>query len=285
MRSLLWLLLLAGLAQAQTPPQVSSITTREVGPGLFEVRVATTVTGLSVPKVPLAWSYLRFEAPLKLKGLLEDSLLGSLYEVDLNGDRHLGEVRVDLKTDGQLKIDYSPVQALAPDASSPQQPYREDGSPKIFTLDPYAPDFMVDYYNPPMMALELQFRDHEPQVQDFPNPCLQIMVSEPCVGPSNPRDLPGEPNFSLSFDSPEPPDQQLMFSWNPQVSNQWQRVVWVAIPLKSGPQETVFRLNCKDDTNPVAVSALINYALEPGKRWRTAPVTRPVWPGAGRPGY
>lgn len=277
LRKLLLFLALSALAGAQEPVTVvGPILSRPVGPGSYEIKVTVQVDQpLTVPEVPVVSSYLRFVAPTPVPGWLqEDNLLGSLYQVDLNGDGQLSAVEAR-QVDGQLRIDHLPVEVLGDDELSPQTPSNPDGSPRRYTLGPDAPDFMVLFSHLPMMGLDLQHRGYDPEVESHPNPCLEILVFEPCVGPSSPADLPGEPNFKVQWDQPE----HLMFNWEPALSSQWVRSQWAVIPLepRAGRQEFVFRVSCDNDTNPVGVLAQVNYSLQPGVRCRTRPVLGRLW--------
>lgn len=273
MRRILLLLALSAMASAQEPVTiVGPIMSRELKPGSYEVKVSVQVNQpLSVPQVPVIASYLRFVAPMPVPGWLEeDNLLGSLYQVDLNGDGELTAVEARVN-DGTLRIDHFPVETMGADELGPQTPLKEDGSPRMFTLGPDAPDFMVMFCQPPWMGLELQHRGYDPEVQSYPNPCLQILVFETCAGPENPRDLPGEPTFTVGWRLPEETDRRLMFNWEPNIEPQWIRSEWKVFPIanKAGIQDFVFQV---DTVGPVGVMAQVNYALEPGMRRRTPPV-------------
>ena len=284
---LLWSL--CPLAQAQDDPVrvLTPFQARQVTPGSFDVRITSQVMHPlpAVATVPVVHSYLRFVAPLLGGSLLEDSLLDSLYAVDINGNRRLDQVFVREK-EGVLRLDMMPVEPIGADELGPQTPYRDNGQPKRYFLDPDSPAFMVLFYKPPLIGLDLQHHGYRPEVEEVPNPSLQVMILEPCVGPSGPQDLCGEPNFKLTFDGPEPP-KNLMFSWEPSIfqaqgaTPQWLRVLWFSVPLstQAGPQETHFQLDCSQDSNPVAILAQVNYATQAGVRLRTRPVIQSVWPG------
>lgn len=259
---------------------------RLTAPGAYDLEISTRVLRpLSVATVPVPTTYLRFVAPLRVDGLLEDNLLDSLYQVDINGNRILDEVSVRVR-EGGLRLDMMPVETMSDSQWGDQRPYREDGSLKRYFLDPDCPEFVVDFYQPPLFGLDLQHRGYRPDVQELPNPCLQVMVYEPCVGPSGPNDLPGEPTFQLSFPGTAP-DQNLMFVWQPELlaqlgqGAQWMRVKSFCFPLSAQPGEQVnkFHLECGNDSNPVGMWVQLNYALEGGVRKRGKPVVQTVYPG------
>ena len=289
------------LAQAPTttspdPSLVTPMATREVSPGVYEVKVTSVVRKSLAPvaQVPIVSSFLRFVAALPVPGqLLESNLFDSGYLTNLNGNRDLDLVSVDQRN-GKTRIDMMPVLPLGEDECGPQRPYRPDGRPKRYMLSDYTPEFMLLFYQPPMMGLELQYRGHRPAVENFPNPCLQIMVFEPCVGPGDAYDQPGEPDFKVTYNTPagqSPPEKHLMFSWEPALFQrfgeppQWLRVQWVAIPLspQPGQQDTVFQVDCSRDGNPVGVLAQLNSSVEQGVRLRTAPLVTRIWPGGHGP--
>jgi hypothetical protein len=286
------LLLLAlatmGPAQSQPVSLVQPLSTRALSPGVLEVRLQSTVSQSlkAVPVVPIVYSYLRFVAPLRVHGLMEDNLLSSFYAVDLNGNRRFDQVSVDQR-EGSLRLDMMKVETVGAQETGPQSPYRQDGSPKRYFLDPDCPSFTVMFYDPPRMGLELQHHGYRPTVEDIPNPSLQVMVCEPCVGPSGPRDLCGEPNFQLSFAGPAP-EKHLMFNWEPELFEsmgqppQWLRVSWFCVPLPPDPgsQETVFQVDCTGNSNPVWVLAQVNYAQESGVLLRTPAVWQQIWKGS-----
>ncbi|MBT9586390.1 hypothetical protein IV102_23810 [bacterium] len=284
---------LGRLALAQTDPVrlVQPVSSRAIAPGCFEVRIQSQVMSplTAVPQVPVVYSYLRLVAPLRVRGLMEDNLLDSFYAVDLNGNRILDQVSVDQR-DGGVRLDMMKVETVGARETGPQAPYREDGRPKRYFLDPDCPEFMVLFYDPPRFGLELQHHGYRPTVDDMPNPSLQVMICEPCVGPSGPRDLCGEPDFKVSFSGPAP-EQHLMFNWEPEFFQakeqmpQWLRVSWFSVPLKAevGTQETVFQVDCSSDSNPVYLLAQVNYAQQPGVRLRTPAVWQQLWNGSNHP--
>lgn len=279
LKRILLCITLATLAGAQEPATiVGPIQSRQVAPGSYEVKVTVQVAQpVTLATVPVIASYLRFVAPMQVPGWLqEDSLLGSLYEVDLNGDGMLSAVDCR-ERDGKLRIDHFPVETMGSDELGPQAPFQPDGSLRRFTLSPDAPDFMVMFCQPPWIGLDLQHRGYDPEVQNYPNPCLQIYVFEPCVGPQSPLDLPGEPNFTVSWKLPEETDRRLMFNWEPNVSPGWIRTEWKVFPVanRPGTQEFTFQV---DTASPVGVMAQINYALEPNVRRRGAPVVGQLKP-------
>ena len=288
---LLWSLCPLAGAQEEPVRLLTPFQAKQSAPGSFDVSITAEVLHPlpALATVPLVHSYLRFVAPLRTTSLLEDSLLDSLYAVDINGNRILDEVSVSQR-EGGLRLDMMPVETVGPNELGPQSPYRADGSPKRYFLDPDCPSFMVMFYDPPVMGLELQHHGYQPEVEEVPNPSLQVMVLEPCVGPSGPRDECGEPNFQLSFDGPAP-DKNLMFAWEPSVFQaqrampQWLRVQWFSLPLSTqpGPQVMHFRLDCTQDSNPVAILAQINYATQKGVRLRTKPMVQAIWPGSDTP--
>lgn len=279
---------LAGALPA--PVSLKPLQVKESAPASYDVQITAQVQQtLSGPStVPVVSSYLRFVAPLRVRGLLEDNLLDSLYAVDLNGNRRMDQVNLGTRDDGTVRLDLMPVEALGEDELGPQQPYRQDGSLKRYFLDPDSPSFMLLFFRPPMLGLELQHRGYRPTVEELPNPNLQVMVFEPCVGPSGPRDLCGEPNFQLSFPGPEP-ESHLMFCWEPDLFKsqnrmpQWLRLKWFTFPIpnQAGEHNFSFHLDCTGNSNPVGVLAQINYALEPGIRIRSTPCIQKVWPGFG----
>jgi len=127
---------LTGLATAlPAPVSLDPLQVKESSPGSFDLQITARVQqALSGPAtVPVISSYLRFVAPLRVRGLLEDNLLESLYAVDLNGNRRLDQVSLR-GSEGQLRLDMMPVEALGEDELGPQQPYRQDGSLKRYFL-------------------------------------------------------------------------------------------------------------------------------------------------------
>lgn len=288
----LWLLL-CGCARSQEPVRIDGpIRSQANGPSAFDLEISTQVTQ-SLPvaaTVPLIASYLRLVAPLRAPQLSEDSLLESGYQVDLNGNRILDEVSLR-QHEGGLRLDMMPVETLGADQWGEQRPYREDGSPKRYFLDPDCPEFMVLFYQPPLFGLELQHRGYRPEVVEMPSPCLQVLVYEPCVGPGGPNDLPGEPNFQLTFPGTAP-QLNLMFAWQPEFFQergqgaQWLRVQWFCLPLapQAGRQVSRFHLDCNNNSNPVGVFAQVNYAPQSGVRRRSLPVIQTVYPGWKSPG-
>ncbi len=287
LRRLILFLALSGWALAQDPATiVGPILSRQVSPGVFEVKITVVVKqAVTVPQVPIIASYLRFVAPMPVPGWLqEDNLLGSLYQVDLSDNGALTGVECR-ETGGVLRLDHFPVVPMGADELGPQTPYNPDGSLRRYTLGPDSPDFMVLFCQPPWIGLDLQHRGYDPEVEQYPNPCLQIYVYEPCVGPSGPRDLPGEPNFTVGWKLPDQTDRRLMFNWEPNVSPQWIRTEWKVFPINNavGTQDFVFEVNVNNDTNPVGVMAQINYSLEPGVRRRGAPVLGRLWQGGAPP--
>lgn len=285
---LCWWLLACTLAGAQEPVLLEGpIRSKASGASAFDLEISTRVTQAlpAALTVPLPVSYLRMVAPLPYPQIQEDNILDSGYEVDLNGNRVLDQVIVDPR-DGKLRLDMMPVETLGADQWGEQRPYREDGSPKRYFLDSDCPEFMVLFYQPPLFGLELQHRGFRPEVVEMPNPFLQVMVYEPCVGPDGPNDLPGEPNFQVSF-AGTAPDQKLMFAWQPEFfqergqAPQWLRVRWFCLPLKNQPGQQVsrFHLECNNNSNPVGVCAQVNYSLQSGVRQRGKPVIQTVYPG------
>lgn len=289
---LCWLLLSAFAGAEETVLIDGPIRSRADGPTAFDLEINTRITRPlpAQATVPLPVSYLRLVAPLKAPQLSEDSLLESGYQVDLNGNRRLDEVSLR-QGEGGLRLDMMPVETLGTDQWSQQRPYREDGSPKRYFLDPDCPEFMVLFYEPPLFGLELQHRGYRPEVLEVPSPCLQVMVYEPCVGPGGPNDLPGEPNFQLTFPA-SAPQLNLMFAWQPEFfqergqAPQWLRVQWFCLPLNSQPGQQVsrFRLDCNNVSDPVGVFAQVNYAPSSGLRERSRPVIQTIYPGWKTPG-
>lgn len=284
---LCWLLGCA-LASAQEAVVIDGpIRSQASGRGAYDLEISTRVNQpLTGPAtVPLPVSYLRLVAPLRAPQISEDSILESGYEVDLNGNRILDEVSIRQR-DGQLRLDMMPVETLGADQWGEQRPYRDDGSPKRYFLDPDCPEFMVLFYQPPLFGLELQHRGYRPELVEMPSPCLQVMVYEPCVGPDGPNDLAGEPNFQLTFPGPAP-QLNLMFAWQPEFFQekgqlpQWLRVQWFCLPLTATPGQQVsrFHLDCSNDSNPVGVFAQVNYAPAGGVRHQGKPVIQTIYPG------
>ncbi|MBX3171401.1 MAG: hypothetical protein KF760_28595 [Candidatus Eremiobacteraeota bacterium] len=278
-RVLLCWLLAGTLASAQEAVVIDGpIRSEATGNGAYDLEISTRVTRpLAGPaSVPIPVSYLRMVAPLRVPQISEDNILESGYEVDLNGNRVLDEVSIG-RRDGELRLDMMPVEPLGAEPWGEQQPYREDGSPKRYFLDPDCPEFMVLFYQPPLFGLELQHRGHRPEIVEMPSPCLQVLVYEPCLGPGGPDDLPGEPNFQLTFPG-NPPQLNLMFAWQPP---QWLRVQWFCLPLspQPGQQSSRFHLDCNNDSNPVAIFAQVNYAPAAGVRHQGKPVIQTIYSG------
>ncbi|MBN9414891.1 MAG: hypothetical protein J0I12_05595 [Candidatus Eremiobacteraeota bacterium] len=285
---LIWCLLACAVAGADEAVLIDGpIRSKASGASAFDLEISTRLTrplpaALTVP-VPV--SYLRMVAPLREPQISEDNILDSGYEVDLNGNRILDEVTIDPRN-GRLRLDMMPVETLGADQWGDQRPYREDGSPKRYFLDPDCPEFMVLFYQPPLFGLELQHRGYRPEVVEMPNPHLMVQVYEPCAGPDGPNDLPGEPNFQVSF-AGAAPQLNLMFAWQPEFfvergqAPQWLRVRWFCLPLnnQAGEQVSRFHLECNNDSNPVGVCAQVNYATEAGVRHRGKPVIQTIYSG------
>lgn len=287
-KALLCWLLGCALAGAQEVVGIDGpIRSQAKGAGSYDLEITTRISQplAALATVPMPVSYLRLVAPLRIPQLSEDSILESGYEVDLNGNRVLDEVTIRQR-DGELRLDMMPVETLAAEQWGEQRPYREDGSPKRYFLDPDCPEFLVLFYQPPLFGLELQHRGNRPEIVEMPSPCLQVMVYEPCVGPDGPNDLPGEPNFQLTFPG-TPPQLNLMFAWQPEFfqeraqAPQWLRVQWFCQALSGlpGQQTSRFHLNCNNDSNPVGVFAQVNYAPASGVRHQSKPVIQTIYPG------
>lgn len=282
-----WLLGCA-LASAQEAVVLDGpIRSKATGNGAYDLEISTRVMQPlpALATVPMPVSYLRMVAPLQLPQLSEDDILGSGYEVDLNGNRVLDEVSIRQR-DGKLRLDMMPVETLGAQQWGDQSPYREDGTPKRYFLDSDCPEFMVLFYQPPLFGLDLQHRGNRPEIVEMPSPCLQVMVYEACVGPDGPNDLPREPNFQLRFPG-TPPPLNLMFAWQPEFFQergqmpQWLRVQWFCLALSNvpGPQISRFQLDCNNDSNPVGVFAQVNYAPASGVRHQSKPVIQTIYPG------
>lgn len=262
----------------ESPPFVlGAVTKKWLSPDTLEVRLtATTVRALPLaPEVPIPTSRLRFVGPVRMGALQEDSLLGSLYQVDLNGNGILDQLPVHLRGDG-VSIDQLVVKPLGTSLDGPQEPFREDGEPRRYLLDPDRPEFMVLFYqaDPPVMGLDLQWHGFRPSVESFPSPCLQLAVFEPCGQMSGPGDLPDDPTFDLKFDGD--PEQRETYFWEPWIFErlgrpaQWVRSRWVCIPLPATPgqEEIVFQMTTSGETDLVGLFAQVDYALQPGQRLR-----------------
>ncbi len=264
-------------SQEAQPFTLGPVSTRQVSPDTLEVRlqVATLRQLALAPEVPIPTSWLHFVGPVELGSLLESSLLGSLYAVDLNGNGRLDQLTVRPR-EGRLRIDQSPVEPLGASLDGPQQPFRSDGQPRRSMLDPDAPEFTVLFYqdDPPYMGLDLQWRGHRPSVGSFPNPCLQLVVFEPCGQMSGPATLPDDPTFQLKF--PGDPEQYQTYSWEPWVFQrlarpaQWLRSRWACLPLPATPgqEEIVFQVLTSGETDLVGLLAQVNYTTRPGERLR-----------------
>ena len=111
---LVFLALAPAWSWAQAEPVVidGAPRSRLTAPGAYDLEISTRVLSpLTVATVPLPVSYLRFVAPLRATGLLEDNLLDSTYQVDINGNRILDEVSVRVR-DGGLRLDMMPGETL-----------------------------------------------------------------------------------------------------------------------------------------------------------------------------
>ncbi len=284
-----WLfVLLLCLAAGADDFSVGPVSTRLVSPGVSEVRIPVAqLRPLTLaPTVPLTWAPIRMRHDLRLKGLLEDSLLDSFYEEDLNDDGNYDELFVHAMDDGRVRIDQMPMWPLKTGPGAPEMPYKDDGDPKVYRLGPSANDIAVEYYVPPMMSIFLRHLYHLIDVREFPNPVLVLTLFEPCQGPQDKWSVPQEPSFKVILpNAPKDPEAEpklrVLHSWEPWPLDPsrgygWIRGWWVAIPI-TGVKEVVFQVAAGAPEPGVGLSCGVSYSLTKGTRLYTPPVVQPVW--------
>jgi len=268
---------------------VGPVALKPVGPASVEVRIGVSQPAALklAPTVPLTWAPIRMRHDLRLKGLLEDSLLDSFYEEDLNDDGNYDELFVHKMDDGRVRIDQMPMEPLKTGPGAPETPYKADGSgdPRIYRLGPSANDIAVEYYVPPLMSIFLRHLYHLIHVREFPNPVLVVTVFEPCQGPTDKWSVPQDPSFKVMLPNPpqDPeaePKLRVLHSWepwplDPRKGHTWIRGWWVALPIASA-KEVVFQIAAGSNA-PIGLSASVSYSLTPGTRLYTPPVIKPVW--------
>lgn len=282
------LLLVAAPAAADDSPfRLGPVSAKQVADWAVQVNVPAAVVkpATFAPDVPVPVAQLQFVANMPVPGWLnEGDLLGSGYAVNLDGADYLDQMTVKVE-DGTLRIDGEKVEPMGNSLWGPQQPYKEDGGQKVYLLDPDSPYFTVLFYDPPVLAMQLQQRGHIPTVRKLPNPCLEVTVFEFCEGPSGPRDLVDEPSFTLDFgDGPEP-DQHVVYAWEPWACQrlgqgpQWMCGRVAYLPLGQG---TNFTVKTTSGSDKVFVLTRINYSLEPGTRLQTEAVVGEIWNGPSK---
>ena len=269
----------AGLAADYDARVLSPPGMLKLSPSSYEFDFIISVQKVqTLPTVPDVTSYLSLIGPTQFNQISEDSLLESGYQVDLNGNGQIDEVRLE-EGDG-LRMDLQPVQPISNGPTS--EPYRADGSPKRYRFSPDSPDFMVLNRVAPNMSLALEHRAVRPEIVELPNPCLRVILYETCVGPSGPADLLNPPTFQADFPEGAPCRQTSSYNWQiPQPvmgipGPRWLRcsTLYFPVPNQTGEHSQRLRVHCGSDSERVGIFAQVIYSPEAGKQ-----LISPAWSG------
>ncbi len=158
-------LVTVGIALADSPFKIDTIKPREVSPGVVEVKLKTTLLEplTFTETVPVPSAPIILNGRLQIKhALMEESVLGSFFHEDMDGDGHLNQVLVRPWEKG-VRIGGVKIETMG-EGQSRQEPYRDNGEMKRYRLDPNGPEFSVLYFADPVIGMLFGHRTKRPEV-------------------------------------------------------------------------------------------------------------------------
>ncbi len=199
-------------------------------------------------RVPVEGVFINANA---VREVSEANAFGSGLKLDLNGDGDTDD-SYPLSQEGDKQfLGQVEVQPFIRSVRT-----QDTGQAEVHRLAPEAPGFLVyqaDEYN---IIAGADHHGVKAQFRELPNPFYQVILIEPCEGPTGPpaMQLEGANHFT--------------YGWEPRVfsdGHSWMRVQWIALPLGS-PQS--FKITGEGHGFLVG---RVNFSLAPGIRERRDP--------------
>ena len=197
------------------------------------------------------------EAHTELK---EADVAGSGLAMDLNGDGDREDVLPTSCEGKRLTIGGT---TLRPLMTSQQMQYTEQTIGRIGEKGAHVIQYTACG---PFLALGLAPASHPIEQQHLQGPMVQISVAQPQSGP---RDLPTLRTSRWTLDGkPMSPSVAQVKSFEPgeQKTPTWVHVHWATLSIPVGGRHTIRFL--LDGPGEAAISAGVNVAPAPGRRWR-----------------